>query len=129
MGVLGRLFGGEPTPGRPRPTVQATFDEDVLSATRPVVVDFWAKWCAPCQVTGGLLDEVGPEYSGRIDFYKLDIDQSPEIATQYGVRSIPTLVFFHNGSVVNRVVGVKPLNALTEAFDRLASLGGENEQA
>jgi thioredoxin 1 len=129
MGILSRLFGGEPKPGRPRPTGQATFGKDVLSATRPVVVDFWAKWCAPCQVTGGLLDEVSPEYAGRIDFYKLDIDQSPEIAAQYNVQSIPTLVFFHQGAVVNRMVGVVPLNALKEAFDRLASLGGENEQA
>lgn len=128
MGVLGRLFGGEAKPGRPRPTTQATFNEDVLAAARPVVVDFWAKWCAPCQVTGGLLDEVGPEYVGKIDFYKLEIDQNPEIAARYGVRSIPTLVFFHNGNIVNRVVGVVPLNPLKEALDRLAGMGGASQR-
>ena len=127
MGVLGKLFGGKPKPGRPQPTVLATFEEDVLSATRPVVVDFWAKWCAPCQVTSGLLDEIGPEYVGKIDFYKLDIDQSPEIAAQYKVRSIPTLIFFHRGDVVNRVVGVMPLNPLKKALDRLAALRSKNE--
>lgn len=123
MGVLKKLFGGEPKPGKPQPTAAETFNEDVLAAERPVVVDFWAKWCAPCQVTGGLLDEVGPQYVGRIDFYKLDIDQNPEIAAQFGVKSIPTVIFFHNGNVVNRMVGVHPLNALIEALDRLAKMG------
>jgi len=122
MGMLKKLFGGEPKPGKPKPTMAATFNEDVIEAARPVVVDFWAKWCAPCQVTGGLLDEVGPEYLDRIEFYKLDIDQSPEIAAQFGVKSIPTLVFFYKGDVVNRIVGVQPLNPLKAALDKLAGM-------
>lgn len=129
MGILKKLFGGEPKPGKPQPTDATTFGEDVLSAERPVVVDFWAKWCAPCQVTGGLLNEVGPEYAGRVDFYKLEIDQSPEIAAQYGVKSIPTLIFFHNGNIVNRVVGVVPLNPLKQALDKLAGMGGAGPSA
>jgi len=129
MGVLDRLFDRQPKRGRPRPTSQATFDKDVLLSPRPVVVDFWAGWCVPCQVMGGLLDEVGPAYAGRIDFYKLDIEQSPEIAAEYGARSIPTLVFFHNGGAVHRVVGLIPLHPLQEKLDHLASLAGEDGEA
>jgi len=122
MGMLKKLFGSEPKPGKPQPTMASTFNEDVLTAERPVVVDFWAKWCAPCQVTGGLLDEVGPEYLDRIDFYKLDIDESPKIAEQLGVKSIPTLIFFYKAKIVNRIVGVQPLNPLKEALDKLAAM-------
>jgi thioredoxin 1 len=78
---------------------------------------------------GGLLDELGPAYTGRINFFKLDIDQASEIAAEYGVRSIPTLVFFHDGDAVHRVVGLLPLHPLREKLDHLASLGGEDTEA
>jgi thioredoxin 1 len=74
---------------------------------------------------GGLLNEIGPKYVGRIDFFKLDIDQSPEIAAEYNVRSIPTLVFFHNGAAVHHVVGLIAMQLLQEKLDHLASLAGE----
>lgn len=77
---------------------------------------------------GGLLDEVGPTYVGRIDFFKLDIDQSPGIAAEYGVQSIPALVFFHDGSAVHRIVGLIPLYPLREKLDHLASLAGEHAE-
>jgi thioredoxin 1 len=122
MGILGRLFGQSPKPGKPRHTSPATFAEDVLEAERPVVVDFWATWCQPCQVMSGLLEELGPQYAGRVDFFKLNLDQSAGIAGEYGVRSIPTLALFHQGSLVGRIVGVTPLNDLKAQFDHLAAL-------
>ena len=122
MGLLDRLFHQQPKPGRARPTTQATFEEDVLSSPLPVVVDFWATWCSPCKVMGGLLDEVAPRYVGKIEFFKLNIDQNPEIAAEYGVRSIPTLIFFHQSSPVDRITGLLPLIPLTERLNRLARL-------
>jgi len=122
VGFLGKLFGQQPKPGRPRPTSQATFEQDVLSSPLPVVVDFWAVWCSPCQVIAGLLDEVGPRYTGKIEFFKLNIDQNPEIAAEYGVRSIPTLILFHQSSPVDRITGLLPLIPLTERLNRLARL-------
>ncbi|HUU45022.1 MAG TPA: thioredoxin [Acidobacteriota bacterium] len=122
MGFLSKLFGRSPKPGKPRHTSPATFAEDVLDAELPVVVDFWATWCQPCQVMSGLLEELAPQYAGRVDFFKLNLDHSAGIAGEYGVRSIPTLAFFHQGALVGRVVGVTPLNDLRAQFDRLAAL-------
>lgn len=84
------------------------FQSKVLDAQGPVLVDFFATWCGPCKMLAPTLDEVAAEVSGRAQVYKLDIDQSPDIAQKYGVMSVPTLMVFENGQVKNQAVGVQP---------------------
>ena len=84
------------------------FQSQVLDAQGPVLVDFFATWCGPCKMRAPTLDEVAAEMAGKAAVYKLDIDQSPDIAQKYGVMSVPTLMVFENGQVKNQAVGVQP---------------------
>ena len=92
----------------------ATFDEKVLKADVPVLVDFWAVWCGPCKMVAPVVEEVGNEYEGKLKVAKMDIDQNRQVAMQYGIRSIPTLLLFKNGDVVEQIVGAVPKAQLVE---------------
>ena len=89
------------------------FKADVLDAKEPVVVDFWAEWCGPCKMIGPSLDEISKELNGRVKIAKLNIDENPELAAQFGVRSIPTLMIFKSGEVADMKVGAAPKTALS----------------
>ncbi len=91
-----------------------TFDETVLGSEHPVVVDFWAEWCHPCKKIAPVLEEIAHEYGDSVHVAKLDVDAHPDIARQYGVMSIPTLLVFKNGEVDKRLVGAKSKGALLE---------------
>jgi thioredoxin 1 len=119
MGFIKNLFFGPPKPGKPLPVTDLTFREEVLESDIPVVVDFWSPRCPPCQVMGGLLDEIGPDYVGQVKIFKLNVDQNPETAIQYRVQSIPTVFFFNQGKPVDRIVGLLPLNPLRAKLDAL----------
>jgi thioredoxin 1 len=86
----------------------ANFEEEVLRATEPVLVDFWAEWCPPCRMIGPLIDALATEYKGRVKVAKLDVDGSPDLAARYGVQSIPSLLLFREGKVVDQRVGALP---------------------
>ena len=90
-----------------------SFKNDVLEASEPVVVDFWAEWCGPCKMISPSLEEIATEMNGKIKVAKLNIDENPELAAQYGVRSIPTLMLFKNGEVADMKVGAAPKTALS----------------
>ena len=89
------------------------FKTDVLEAEGPVVVDFWAEWCGPCKMIGPSLEEISTELAGKVKITKLNIDENPELAAQFGVRSIPTLMIFKDGEVADIKVGALPTTALS----------------
>ena len=97
----------------------STFRDEVLSYEQPVLVDFWAEWCAPCKMIAPLIEDLSNEYEGKIKFVKLNVDDSPDTAAQFGIRGIPTLLIFHNGQPVDQVVGAVPKNALKGRLDNV----------
>jgi len=86
----------------------ATFDEEVLKSTTPILVDFWAEWCGPCKTIAPILDEIASEQAGKLRVGKLNVDNAPRIAQRFGVMSIPTMILFNNGEPAKRVVGARP---------------------
>ncbi len=91
----------------------ANFDKDVLGASGPVVVDFWAEWCGPCKLISPALEEISTEMDGKVTIAKLNVDDNPNITIRYGVRSIPTLIVFKNGEPVSMQVGAAPKGRLS----------------
>jgi thioredoxin 1 len=90
------------------------FDKEVLQSAVPVLVDFWAVWCGPCRMIAPLVEELASEYDGRLKVGKVDVDNNPEISMRFGIRSIPTVMVFHGGKVVEQIVGAVPKRTLIE---------------
>ncbi|PIZ75037.1 thioredoxin [Candidatus Peregrinibacteria bacterium CG_4_10_14_0_2_um_filter_38_24] len=90
------------------------FEEEVVKSDKPVLVDFFAQWCGPCKMMGPVIEELAKEYEGTWKIGKCDIDESPELAEQFGVQSIPTLLFFKDGKVVDKAIGFQGKEALRE---------------
>jgi thioredoxin 1 len=103
--------------GKPAPVEDNTFDQMVLKASTPVLVDFWATWCRPCQMVAPVVDELAKEYDGRVDFVKLDTDHNPETARKYNIMSIPTLMIFKGGQPVSHTVGFRGKAALVRNLE------------
>ena len=91
----------------------SNFQSDVLGSSEPVVVDFWAEWCGPCKMIAPALEDISAELGGKVKIAKLNIDENPELAAQFGVRSIPTLMIFKGGEVADMKVGAAPKTALS----------------
>ncbi|ADC72958.1 MULTISPECIES: thioredoxin TrxA [Thioalkalivibrio] len=99
-------------------TSDAGFDEDVLKADQPVLVDYWAEWCGPCKMIAPILDEIAEEYAGKVKVAKLNIDENPSTPPKYGIRGIPTLMLFKNGDVEATKVGALSKSQLTAFLDQ-----------
>jgi len=101
---------------------QEIFEKEVLQSPQPVLVDFWAEWCGPCKMLSPILDELAQEYETRVKIGKVNIDEQQEVAAQFGIRSIPTLLLFQNGQVSEQLVGLRSKRDLKAAFDRVATV-------
>jgi thioredoxin 1 len=92
----------------------ASFSQDVLQSSEPVVVDFWAEWCGPCRMIGPALEEISNEMAGKVKVVKLNVDENPQVASQFGIRSIPALMMFKDGKVVSQKIGAAPKGDLSK---------------
>ena len=98
----------------------ANFEDEVLNTDQPVLVDFWATWCGPCRTIAPTIEKLAADYDGRAKIVKLDVDNNPQTAMKYGIRSIPSLLFFKDGRPVDQMVGVVPERVLADKLDALA---------
>ena len=96
----------------------ATFEQDVINSRQPVLIDFWAVWCGPCLMVAPIMEELAGEYAGKVKVGKLDVDNNPQTAMRYAVRSIPTILLFKNGEVVDTVVGAVPKGHLQKVIEK-----------
>ena len=101
----------------PIEVTESTWEDSVLNSELPVLVDFWAEWCGPCKMIAPAVHDLAVEYGGKLNVAKLDVDNSPNIAMQYGIRSIPALIFFKEGKPVDQVIGAMPKGALKRKID------------
>ena len=95
------------------------FDELVIKSDKPVVVDFWAEWCGPCRMVAPIIEEISNEYSGKALVVKCDVDNSPGVAAKYGIRNIPTILFFKDGKIADKQVGAAPKNSFVSKLKAL----------
>jgi len=103
--------------GKALHVTDATFDAEVLNSSTPVLVDFWAEWCGPCRMIGPVVEEMAGEYEGKAKITKVDVDSNPQISMKFGIRSIPTLLIFKNGQIVDQIVGAVPKSVLKKQLD------------
>ena len=95
------------------------FEQEVVKADKPALVDFWAEWCGPCRMVGPIVEELANDYEGKVVVAKVDVDSCPETAAKYGIRNIPTILFFKDGEVVDKQVGAVPKTALAQKLDAI----------
>lgn len=102
---------------KPLELTDGNFEQEVLKSDSPVLVDFWAEWCGPCRMIGPVVEEMAGEYEGKAKIGKVNVDNNPEVSVKYGIRSIPALLIFKDGQVVDQIIGAVPKTHLTKQLD------------
>jgi thioredoxin 1 len=102
---------------KPYEVTDANFESEVIRSDKPVLVDFWAPWCGPCRMVAPIVDELSDEYDGKVKFVKLNTDDNIRTASQFGIRSIPTLLVFKGGQVAGQIIGFRPKSDLKKRLD------------
>jgi len=106
---------------KPAEVTDAEWDQEVLKNQLPVLVDFWAPWCGPCRMVAPIVEELTDEYSGKVIFYKINTDDNVQTASKYGIRSIPTLLVFKDGQIVDQLIGFRPKSDLKRSLEKALS--------
>lgn len=104
---------------KPIEITDANFEQEVINSDVPVLIDFWAIWCGPCRVIAPVVEEIASEYEGKLKVGKLDVDNNPNVAVKYGIRSIPTLLIFNNGQVSEQMIGALPKAQILNRLERV----------
>jgi thioredoxin 1 len=105
--------------GKPIEVTDETFEQEIIHSDKPAVVDFWAVWCGPCKMIAPIMENFADDYEGKIKIAKLDVDNNPNVAIKFGIRSIPTVLFFKGGKVVDQIIGALPRSKFEEKIKEL----------
>ncbi|MCC6382722.1 MAG: thioredoxin [Dehalococcoidia bacterium] len=106
----------------PREITDQSFETDVVASELPVLVDFWAPWCGPCRMVAPVVAELSDEYAGKMNFFKMNTDENPQVPSRFGIRSIPTLLIFKSGELKGTIVGFRPKSDLKKRIDEALSV-------
>jgi thioredoxin 1 len=107
------------TATQPVAVTDSDFGEQVINSSTPVLVDFWAEWCGPCRALGPVIESISEEYAGQIKVAKIDVDTNPQVAMQFGIRSIPTVMLFDKGQIVDTFIGVRPKSDYAASLEKV----------
>ncbi len=103
---------------KPIEITESNFENEVLKSDKPVLIDIWAEWCGPCRMVAPIVEEIAKEYDGKIKVGKLDVDANPAVSMKYGIRSIPTLLIFKSGKVVDQIIGAVPKRNIVQKLEK-----------